>query len=154
VEGCRWVTVYTWGNTRAWKRGRPAFIVTTRVGCPPHGGRCFGKPLRAISRFSHQDAQTPPSPLVGEGGLGADRTFEQRCVFWLCNGQSAILSAPTHRTGRCGFQTCPPWRSNAAGNVHRTYFLSALEGEGGRGDEGQRCAGMQNIAHLSQKLYT
>jgi hypothetical protein len=54
-------------------------------------GRFFGKPLRAIFRFRHQDAQTPPSPLVGEGG---------------------------------------------------------------RGDEGQRCAGMQNIAHLSQKLYT
>jgi hypothetical protein len=58
---------------------------------PPHRGRFFGKPLRAISHFSHQDAQTPPSPLVGEGG---------------------------------------------------------------RGDEGQRRAGMQNVAHLSQKLYT
>jgi hypothetical protein len=31
---------------------------------------------------------------------------------------------------------------------------SPLVGEGGRGDEGQRRAGMQNIAHLSQKLYT
>ena len=30
----------------------------------------FGKPLRAIARFSHQDAQTPPSPRVGEGGRG------------------------------------------------------------------------------------
>ncbi len=57
----------------------------------PYRGRFFGKPLRAISRFSHQDATPPPSPLVGEGG---------------------------------------------------------------RGDEGQRCTGMQNIAHLSQKLYT
>jgi len=56
-----------------------------------HRGRFFGKPLRAISRFSHQDTQTPPSPLVGEGGWG---------------------------------------------------------------DEGQRRTGMQNIAHLSQKLYT
>jgi hypothetical protein len=56
-----------------------------------HRGRFFGKPLRAISRFSHQNAQTPPSPLVGEGG---------------------------------------------------------------RGDEGQKRTGMQNIAHLTQKLYT
>jgi hypothetical protein len=34
--------------------------------------RCgfLGKPLHAISRFRHQDAQTPPSPLVGEGGWG------------------------------------------------------------------------------------
>jgi hypothetical protein len=35
-----------------------------------HRGRCFGKPLRAISRFRHQDAQPPPSPRVGEGGRG------------------------------------------------------------------------------------
>ncbi len=56
-----------------------------------HRGRCFGKPLRAISRFRHQNAQNPPSPLVGEGGWG---------------------------------------------------------------DEGQRRISMQNIAHLSQKLYT
>jgi hypothetical protein len=53
-------------------------------------GWIFGRPLRAIFRFRHQDAQTPPSPLVGEGG---------------------------------------------------------------RGDEGQKRIGMQNIAHLSQKLY-
>ncbi len=55
-----------------------------------HRDRFFGKPLRAISHFSRQDAQPPPSPRVGEGG---------------------------------------------------------------RGDEGQRCAGIQNVAHLSQKLY-
>ena len=35
-----------------------------------HRGRFFGKPLRAISRFGHQNAQTPLSPLVGEGGRG------------------------------------------------------------------------------------
>jgi hypothetical protein len=33
-------------------------------------GRFLGKPLRAISRFRHQDAQNPPSPLMGEGGRG------------------------------------------------------------------------------------
>ena len=33
-------------------------------------GRCFGKPLCAISGFRQQDAQTPPSPRVGEGGWG------------------------------------------------------------------------------------
>jgi len=56
-----------------------------------HRGRFFGNPLRAISRFRHQNVQNPPSPLVGEGGWG---------------------------------------------------------------DEGQRRTGMQNIAYLSQKLYT
>ena len=30
-------------------------------------GGFFGKLLRAISRFRHQDAQTPPSSLVGRG---------------------------------------------------------------------------------------
>ena len=30
----------------------------------------LGKPLRAIFCFRHQDAQNPPSPLVGEGGKG------------------------------------------------------------------------------------
>jgi len=35
-----------------------------------HRDRFFGKPLRAISHFSRQDAQTPPSPRVGEGGRG------------------------------------------------------------------------------------
>ena len=42
-------------------------------GCPDLAGlrgRFFGKPRRAISRFRQQDAQTPPSPLVGEGGRG------------------------------------------------------------------------------------
>ena len=34
------------------------------------GAGFWGKPLRAISRFSHQDAQPPPSPRVGEGGRG------------------------------------------------------------------------------------
>ena len=66
--------------------------IHVRAGCAEaHRGRFLGKPLRAISRFRHQNAQTPPSPLVGEGGWG---------------------------------------------------------------DEGQRRIGMQNIAHLSQKLYT
>jgi hypothetical protein len=35
-----------------------------------YSGRFLGKPWRAIFRFRHQDAQTPPSPRVGEGGRG------------------------------------------------------------------------------------
>jgi hypothetical protein len=52
-------------------------IRTTRLPLLPvwekgdaHRGRFFGKPLYVISRFMHQDDQTPPSPLVGEGGWG------------------------------------------------------------------------------------
>jgi hypothetical protein len=33
-------------------------------------GQVFGKPLHSFSRFGLQDAQTPPSPRVGEGGWG------------------------------------------------------------------------------------
>jgi hypothetical protein len=46
------------GCAPSWKRGQ----------CPLQGW--VFKPLRAIFRFSHQDAQKPPSPLVGEGGWG------------------------------------------------------------------------------------
>ncbi len=32
----------------------------------------------------------PPSPT----SLGVDRTFEQRCVFWCCDGQSVLTLDP------------------------------------------------------------
>ncbi len=35
-----------------------------------HRGGFFGKPLHVIFRFRHQNAQNPPSPLVGEVGRG------------------------------------------------------------------------------------
>ncbi len=71
-------------------------------------------------------------------GLRADRTLKRRYVFWHCNAQSSLLYAPTHCTGRGGFQTFLPWRSDAAGNMHRTYFLSALEHAGGTGGDAFR----------------
>jgi hypothetical protein len=77
----------------ATERGRDACASRLAGGTPAYPaykGRFLGKPLYTISRFSHQNAQTPPSPRVGEGGWG---------------------------------------------------------------DEGQRRTGMQNVAHLSQKLY-
>ena len=47
-------------------RGRDARAPSANLRCArPCRGRFVGKPLRAISRFSHQDAQTPPSPRVG-----------------------------------------------------------------------------------------
>jgi hypothetical protein len=42
-------------------------------------GRFLGKPLRAIFRFRHQDTQTPPSPLVGEGGRGDEGQKAREC---------------------------------------------------------------------------
>jgi hypothetical protein len=37
------------------------------------------KPLRVIFRFRHQDAQTPPSPRVGEGGRGDEGQKAREC---------------------------------------------------------------------------
>jgi hypothetical protein len=50
--------------------GTPAFPAQTLQVRALYRGRFFRKPLRAISPFRHQDAQTPPSPRVGEGGWG------------------------------------------------------------------------------------
>jgi hypothetical protein len=70
----------THGNTRAFLPG--TLPLSTHAGeTPAHPaqisrcarldtGRLFGQPLRPLSRFRLQDAQTPPSPLVGEGGRG------------------------------------------------------------------------------------
>jgi|GEM_PF-5245627 len=70
----------THGNTRAFLPG--TLPLSTHAGeTPAHPaqisrcarldtGRLFGQPLRPLSRFRLQDAQTPPSPLVGEGGWG------------------------------------------------------------------------------------
>ena len=41
-----------------------------RAGGMSHRGGFFGKPLRAIFRFRHQDALPPPSPACGRGGQG------------------------------------------------------------------------------------
>jgi len=81
-----------------------------------------------ISRFRHQNAHTSPSPLVGEGGRGD--AHRGRC-----------FGKPLRAISRFSHQNAqtPP---------------SPLVGEGGRGDEGQKRTGMQNIAHLTQKLYT
>jgi hypothetical protein len=52
----------------------------------------FGKPLHSFSRFGLQDAQTPPSPRVGEGGRGDEgqtrpeynQTINPRCLATAC----------------------------------------------------------------------
>ena len=44
-----------------------------------HRGRFLGKPLRAIFRFRHQDAQPPPSPLCGRRGQGDEGQKAREC---------------------------------------------------------------------------
>jgi hypothetical protein len=53
--------------------------------------RFLGKLLRAISRFRHPDAQTPPSPLVEERGRGL-----QGQVFW----EAPACHLPFQASGR------------------------------------------------------
>jgi hypothetical protein len=65
-----------------WERGRLARM-------QPYGGGFFGKPLRAISRFRHQNAQTPPSPRVGEGGRGDGGKRAREC-------EKLRIPAPLH----------------------------------------------------------
>jgi hypothetical protein len=57
----------------------------------PHRGRFFGKPLRAISRLSHQDAQPLPSPLVGEGAGGRRGKGARKCRISLISPKNSTL---------------------------------------------------------------
>jgi hypothetical protein len=51
------------------------------------------KPLRTIVRFRHQDAQTPPSPRVGEGGRGDEGQKARECR----TPRIALTNAPLDR---------------------------------------------------------
>ncbi len=63
-----------------------------------HRGEVFGKPRRAISHFRHQDAQTPPSPRVGEGGRGDEGQKRKGDSGMLANWSSGY-PARSHRRG-------------------------------------------------------
>ena len=57
-------------SDRLTRRRRGAEMGSAAEGTLPCRGRFLGKPLCAIFRFRHQDDQTPPSLLVGEGCRG------------------------------------------------------------------------------------
>jgi hypothetical protein len=108
-------------------REAPAFLLALQASGRParpllpvwekaYRGRFFGKPLRAIFRFRHQDAQTPPSPRVGEGGWGDAH-------------RGGFFGKPLRTISRFSHQDAqtPP---------------SPLVGEGGWGDEGRTRTGM------------
>jgi hypothetical protein len=84
----------------------------------------------------------PSSPLPhSSASLGADRTFEQRCVFWCCNGQSTLIldPSPAPREKRESKAILP--HCDAVQGLYRTYFLSTLEGHGGRSCDGNGITG-------------
>jgi hypothetical protein len=88
----------------------------------PHSRRGRHSPLVSLLAIVLLAAMHPPTPPC----IRANRTFEQRYVFWHCNAQSALLSAPTHCTGRGGFQTFLPRRSDAAGICIAHIFCPPL----------------------------
>ena len=74
----------------------------------PYRGRFLGKPRRAIFRFSHQDAPTPPSPLVGEGGRGDEgQKAWERSKLRIAPKNSTLerSSQPMHQMQHCTANT-------------------------------------------------
>jgi hypothetical protein len=117
-------------------------------------GGFLGKPLRAIFCFRRQDAQTPPSPLVGEGGRGmrGKRARECRTSLIVPKNSSGVRCAPSPALSPGRFSGKPLHVIFRSRRQDAQPPPSPLVGEGGRGDEGQARTGMQDIAHRSQKL--
>jgi hypothetical protein len=62
-------------------------------------GRFFGKLLGDIARFRHQDAQTSPSPLVGEGGRGDEGQNARECSKPRIAPDNSTLESPDRGAG-------------------------------------------------------
>ena len=94
-----------------------------------HRGGFFGKPLRNISRFRHQDAQTPPSPLVGEGGRGDEGQKARECSTPRIAPKNAPLrgeySSPSARIRHSG---ADPWSIPALKGKARLRGLARAVG--------------------------
>ncbi len=73
------------------------------------GAGFLGRRLRAFSCFGHQDAQTPPSPLVGEGGRGDEGQKHIR----------TLRSPVCPRFWQMGVLFPFSWSHPHAGNKHR-----------------------------------
>jgi hypothetical protein len=84
--------------------GVPSLVQGIRM---PHLYRVvFGKPLHSFSRFGLQDAQTPPSPRVDEGGRGDERAntpnLPLRPVWEKGGGGMRGQTRPTSPFAPCG----------------------------------------------------
>jgi hypothetical protein len=83
--------------------------------CHLTGAGFLGKPLRAIFRFRHQDAQTPPSPLVGEGGRGDEGQQARECSTPRIAPENSTLEKALPPRGCAGL----PARRRAGGAITR-----------------------------------
>jgi hypothetical protein len=128
-------------------------------------GQVFRKARRAISRFKHQDARSPPSPLVGEEGRGDE-------------GQKRLgIQQGKRASGERSRARCPRSREESQGGARASrprrligqVFRKArraisrfkhqdarsppspLVGEEGRGDEGQKRTGAQQGKRASRR---
>jgi hypothetical protein len=104
-----------------------------------YSGRFFENPLRFFSRFGHQNAPTPPSPLCGRRGQRASgRPNSPFAPLWE-KGAKAHQDAPTPPSPRVGEGG---WGEEGA-KAHQDAPTppSPRVGEGGWGDEGQTDTG-------------
>jgi hypothetical protein len=96
--------------------------------CHLTGAGFLGKPLRAIFRFRHQDAQTPPSPLVGEGGRGDEGQQARECSTPRIAPENSTLEKALpprgcagvparRRAGGARSQALPPYRGRFFGEA-------------------------------------
>jgi hypothetical protein len=96
--------------------------------CHLTGAGFLGKPLRAIFRFRHQDAQTPPSPLVGEGGRGDEGQQARECSTPRIAPENSTLEKARpprgcagvparRRAGGARSQALPPYRGRFFGEA-------------------------------------
>jgi hypothetical protein len=104
-------------------------------GISASSGRFFGRPLRAISGFRQQNAQTPPSPRVGSR---TDRKYVRytfRAASERRSGQVWNPPLPMRRVEADGMADCALqcWKTCLCSNV-----LSALEPVWEKGVGGMR----------------
>jgi hypothetical protein len=102
-------------------RGRPR----PQQRCAPsqaYRGRFLGKPLRAIFRFRHQDAQPPPSPRVGEGGRGDEGQKARECSTPRIAPKNATLESH-HRSA--GVPARPQRRTPVGARASRPHGARA-----------------------------
>jgi hypothetical protein len=82
----------------------------------------LGKPLRSFARFGLQDAQTPPSPRVGEESRGDEG--QTRLQARRPRSQSLLhLQLPSHQHRHIGIPD--PWQPHAVtpGGIRRTHIV-------------------------------